>query len=155
MEPEMVKDSRPDTLAHIQKIQTLLNAVINNLIIRRNGHDASKLESPEVEWFDRYEDELRSHDYNTPGYWGVLEHLKPATDHHFAVNSHHPEHFKNGIQGMSFLDLIEMLCDWKAASQRRPNPMTMLEALEVNQKRFGYTDEVKQLFANTIRELGL
>ena len=43
---------------------------------------------------------------------------KDGIEHHYAVNSHHPEHYEAGIAGMSLFDLIEMLVDWKAASER-------------------------------------
>jgi len=44
--------------------------------------------------------------------------MKPAIEHHYKNNRHHPEHFNNGIDEMNLVDLIELLCDWKAASER-------------------------------------
>jgi hypothetical protein len=75
--------------------------------------------------------------------------MKPALDHHYAMNSHHPEHFATGIQGMSLLDVLEMLCDWKAATLRH-NDGDIRRSIELNQKRFGYSDELKAILLNTL-----
>jgi hypothetical protein len=38
--------------------------------------------------------------------------------HHYAHNRHHPEFFgEDGVDGMSLVDVIEMLADWKAATE--------------------------------------
>lgn len=54
-----------------------------------------------------------------------------------------------GIRGMSLFDLIEMLCDWKAATLRH-NDGNIRRSIELNQKRFGYSDELKQILLNTL-----
>jgi hypothetical protein len=36
----------------------------------------------------------------------------------------------------------------------RHNDGDILRSVEINQKRFGYSDEMKQIFVNTIKELG-
>ena len=50
------------------------------------------------------------------------------------------------------LDLIEMLCDWKASSERH-NTGDIEKSIEMNQERFGYSDELKSIFKNTIKLL--
>ncbi len=59
-----------------------------------------------------------------------------------------------GIQGMSLIDLLEMLIDWKAATLRH-NDGNILKSIEINQKRFGYDTQLKQIFLNTLKELKL
>jgi len=76
-----------------------------------------------------------------------------ALKHHYENNSHHPEHYPNGINGMSLLDLIEMLADWKAAGMRHADG-DMQKSLEINKKRFGMSDQLAEIFQNTIKELG-
>jgi hypothetical protein len=80
--------------------------------------------------------------------------MKPALDHHYAQNRHHPEHHASGIAGMTLLDLIEMLCDWKAATERHEDG-DMARSIQQNQERFGYSDELRLVLENTARELGL
>ena len=145
----MSYDSRPDTHEHIREVRVNLNKVIIDLINRANVHDASKLVSPEVEAFDRVTPILKTLDYGSEEYNINKDLLGSALDHHYANNSHHPEFFKNGIKGMSLMDIIEMLCDWKAAVLRMKGG-SIEESIEINQKRFGYSDELKQIFINTL-----
>jgi len=148
----MTYDSRPDTYAHIQQVQSLLARAIKNLVERSLAHDQSKLSSPEREAFDEMTPLLAATTYGSDEYKANLAKIKPAIDHHNAANSHHPEHHTDGIRGMSLLDLLEMLLDWKAATLRH-NDGDILRSVEINQTRFGYSDEVKSIFLNTLREL--
>lgn len=146
-------DSRPDTALHIGRVRALLSDVERNLAARGKAHDASKLQSPEREMFDRYTPLLRSLTYGSPEYEAVRrEMLETALAHHYAHNSHHPEHYPNGISGMSLLDVIEMLCDWKAATERHADG-SIAKSLEINRSRFGAVD-LHQVFENTAREMG-
>ena len=142
-------DSRPDTYAHIQQVQRLLGRVIGDFLRRSEAHDQSKLVSPEVEIFDEFTPRLAASTYGSSEYKTMLAAMKPALDHHYAHNSHHPEHYPNGIVGMSLLDVLEMLCDWKAATLRHANG-DIRQSIEINQARFGYSDELKILLLNTL-----
>jgi hypothetical protein len=123
--------------------------VIKDLQQRQMEHDQSKLVSPEVEIFDEYTPKLKNSTYGSEEYKSFLAGMKPALEHHYAKNNHHPEHYADGIKGMSLLDLIEMICDWKAATLRH-NDGDIRKSIEINQKRFGYSDELKQIFLNTL-----
>jgi hypothetical protein len=148
-EPSPVYDSRPDTCAHIRQVQSLLGRVIEELERRRSVHDASKLESPEKEAFDEFTPKLAGTTYGSEDYKGYLAAMKSALDHHYAANSHHPEHFPDGVLGMSLLDLVEMICDWKAATLRHHDG-DIRRSIEINQGRFGYSDELKRILSNTL-----
>lgn len=142
-------DSRIATYEHIQTVQRIIAKTIADLQYRQERHDQSKLQSPEREIFDEFTPKLATSTYGSDEYKGFLAAMKPALDHHYAANSHHPEHFAEGIKGMSLLDLLEMLCDWKAATMRH-NDGDIRRSIEINQKRFGYSDELKQIFLNTL-----
>lgn len=142
-------DSRPDTYRHIGRVRHYLTQFIVELLDRAQAHDASKLESPEKEGFDALEGNMKGLTYGSAEYRAGLKANKPAIDHHYAHNSHHPEHFPNGIQGMNLLDVVEMLADWKAASERHENG-DFAASIEYNQGRFGYSDDLKAIFINTI-----
>lgn len=152
---QMTIDSRVETYKHIEIVHGLLMKVTIKLQLRALKHDQSKLFSPEVEAFDELTPKLAGLTYGSEEYRACLKEMKPALEHHYANNSHHPEHYGElGIKGMSLLDLIEMLCDWKAATLRH-NDGDLLKSVEHNQKRFNYSDELKQILLNTIKELGL
>lgn len=142
-------DSRPDTYQHIQQVQRLLNVATVDLLRRSEEHDQSKLDSPEREVFDEFTPKLAGSTYGSEEYKGFLQAMQPALQHHYAANSHHPEHYPDGVRGMSLLDVLEMLCDWKAATLRH-NDGDIRKSIEINQKRFGYSDELKQILLNTL-----
>lgn len=142
-------DSRPDTYKHIQHVQANMHVLIAALLERQRDHDQSKLVSPELEVFDEYTPKLAAVTYGSPEYQSFLDAMKPALVHHYANNSHHPEFHKEGIRGMTLLDLVEMICDWKAASQRHSDG-NLRKSIDINQQRFGYSDELKQIFYNTV-----
>lgn len=143
-------DSRPDTLSHIARVGDLLGGIILELSARANEHDASKLVSPEREAFDEATPKLATLTYGSDEYRATLRGMKPTLIHHYANNSHHPEHHADGIRGMSLLDLIEMLCDWKAAGERHADNPGLAHSIEINQARFGYSDELKSILLSTV-----
>lgn len=199
----MEYDSTKDTTEHIKRVQELLSVAIDKTFARRRAHDQSKLESPEKEAFDEFTPKLKKSTYGSEEYKEFLAQMKPALDHHYANNSHHPEHYRwhcsicctsfsakqyedapqgpndsgkrycprccsngmiyeadledrpdLGINGMTLLDLIEMLCDWKAAGERHADG-SMERSLMVNQERFHIGEQLQSILENTARELGL
>jgi hypothetical protein len=71
--------------------------------------------------------------------------------HHYEVNSHHPEHYENGINGMTLVDVVEMLCDWK----RRPATSdSSISGPCNNKERFKISDQLSEILKNTVIEMG-
>lgn len=141
-------DERFKTLRHIEAVRNHLNACVRELLIRAEQHDQSKLQDPEREAFDRLTPLLRGSTYGSEEYHGFLEELKEPLAHHYENNRHHPEHFENGILGMNLIDLIELFCDWKSSGLRHADG-DIYKSIEINQKRFGYSDETAQILRNT------
>lgn len=179
----MSYDSTFDTQAHIIQVRHLILYVMLNLSNRMEVHDRSKLESPEKETFDKFTPLLRDLTYGSPEYKQALANMGPALEHHYAENSHHPEHFgyaecnicfrryprayegrcetcSNGsftlrpdVSAMTLLDVLEMLCDWKAAGMRHANG-NFAKSLEINRERFELSPQLNQILWNTAKELG-
>lgn len=142
------KATNYDTFRHIERVRNLLNICVQSLLRRGEMHDQTKLEKPEVELFTKYTPMLASCTYGSDEYNGFRNAMKPALQHHYANNSHHPEHWKNGINDMSLLDMVEMLCDWKAASERH-NDGNIRKSIEINADRFGMSPQLTKIFENT------
>lgn len=51
---------------------------------------------------------------------------------------------------MNLVDIVEMICDWKASSMRQHDG-NLLKSIEANAKRFGYSGQLKQIFINTAK----
>lgn len=146
-------DSRPDTEQHIATVQGFLYIAIQELKRRQVVHDKSKLESPEKEMFDEWTPKLKESTYGSVEYNNFLKELKVGLDHHYANNDHHPEFYTNGIKGMNLISLLEMIIDWLAATKRHADG-NIIRSIEINQKRFGYGDELKEIFLNTLPLIG-
>ena len=172
----MSYDSRPDTKKHINQVieegvrftsklrsqsshydAKMLGAIddfINKFQRQLAKHDASKLVSPEKDGFDKYTPMLAKMEYGSDEYKKCLNELQhPYLDHHYANNSHHPEHFKNGINGMNLFDVIEMLCDWNAAVKRNKNG-DIEKSLEINKDRFKIEPDLYVVLGNTVVDFG-
>lgn len=161
-------DSAPETQKHIRRVQHFIDMAVANLDHRSERHDASKLEEPEKEAFDRMTPILSTLEYGTQEYKDSVKRLGPALDHHYQENDHHPEHYSRdrdpeAVSRMSAMAIIEMICDWRAASERVKQrtdgdeylKRSFAEGLDYNQKRFGYGEEVASIIHATAKELGL
>lgn len=145
-------DSTNDTLKHIYRVREYLELIINELQERRIDHDRTKLEYPELPIFNTYTPKLKGSTYSSDEYIQYLKEMKVALDHHYKHNKHHPEYFDDGINDMTLIDLIEMLCDWIAASERHDNG-DPIKSVDINQHRFKYNDQLNKIFKNTINFL--
>jgi hypothetical protein len=134
------------------RVAEFLHLFSCELLKRATLHDRSKLEEPEAPIFEEFTPQLKGTTYGSAAYQTLLANIKPALDHHYANNRHHPEYHSNGIQGMTLIDLIEVLADWKSASERHADG-DVYKSVEINQKRFGYSDDLKQIFINTLKEV--
>lgn len=147
----MKYDSGPDTVKHIARVREHLETVRAELKHRALMHDWTKLHDPEKAAFDSAS-ALKDLKYGTPEYDAAKKNLGAALDHHYKSHKHHPEHYPNGINDMSIIDIIEMLCDWKAATERMKDG-NMQESLEINRVRFNIDDQLYAVIINTAREL--
>lgn len=149
----MSYDSGPDTQAHIDRVRQLLAGVEENLRLRAAAHDQTKLQPPEKPLFDEFTPKLKGSTYGSDEYKGFLAAMKPALDHHYKQYPHHPEHYANGVNGMSLLDLIEMFCDWKAATERHADG-SIEKSIQINSKRFDLSPQLVSILENTRKEFG-
>ncbi len=117
-------------------------------------HDQSKLVPPEKAVYDKYAPLLNTATYGSEEDKKNRKEMEEETGlkHHYANNSHHPQHWSNGIDGMSLLDVFEMLCDWTAASMRHDDG-SIIKSLEKNKKRFKISDQLYDILQNTIADM--
>jgi len=136
---------------HIVRVQTIMLKFMRAIYNTSQRHDASKLdEATELPFFEKYAPLLKTCDYGSEQYKKYLKELEPAIELHYRRNRHHPEHFENGISGMNLIDLVEMFSDWLAATEQHKNG-DIFKSIEINQKRFGYSDEIKSVLTNTAK----
>lgn len=146
-------DSRADTLVHSQRVGELMVQVVKELLDRSTCHDRSKTEAPEVEVFDEFTPKLKTSTYGSNEYKGYLAAMGEGLAHHYAANRHHPEHFADGVNGMTLVDLVEMLADWKAATERHADG-DLTRSLGINRDRFGLSGQLVEILNNTAEHFG-
>lgn len=142
-------DSTADTLRHIRRVQFFLSVMARELVQRGNVHDDSKLGPEEKPLFDEMTPLLKSLTYGSDEYKASLAKLGTALQHHYAVNTHHPEHFPEGIAGMDLLDVVEMLCDWKAASERTKDG-DLKKSIDIGIERFKIEPQLGAVLRNSL-----
>jgi len=127
------------------------------LIRRSLTHDLSKYSWAEAKGFAITIFDLKSSVYGSDEYKELLAKLGPGLAHHYKHNSHHPEFWAtiedktDGFSKMPLWNKIEMVIDWRSAT-RRHKTGDIMKSLEINQKRFGYSDEDKK-YLTTIAKL--
>ena len=147
-EEETIKETKK----HIDQVAGYLALAIGELHHKMNNHDQSKLESPELEDFMKYTSALKGLTYGSEEYKNSLKKMDNTIKHHHQHNRHHPEYFENGIDGMTLMDLTEMICDWIAATKRHDDG-DIEKSLKVNKDRFNINPQLLQILKNTVDSL--
>ena len=82
---------------------------------RGNDHDNSKFSEDELPGFVELFEAEPTTEVQSEQYEQVIKNAD-CIQTHYRNNRHHPEHH-DYVEKMSLLDLIEMVCDWKAAAK--------------------------------------
>ena len=99
--------------AHIAEFQQAIDTLTEKLKQRAKTHDASKLKEPELTQYTEAEEKLENFKPGSKSYLTFAQKHHIIFSEHFKKNPHHVEHFKNGFNDMTLLDLIDVLTDWR------------------------------------------
>lgn len=148
-----------DVLKHKALVFSYMFRVSMQILWRAIVHDNSKFSGVELSTFQRVFPKLRSTTYGTPEYFELLKELGSALDHHYKVNSHHPEHYvwagvKGDYEQLTIIDRLEMLCDWAAATKKHDDG-DLHDSITKNGGRFKYDFEEKQRLIKSAQEMKL
>lgn len=142
-------DCTNDVMEHRREVRHWMNEFAQSLARRAELHDQSKLRPPEKEVFDAFTPLLASLEFGSDKYEDSLARMGEGLRHHYMVSRHHPEHFENGVNGMTLHDVIEMFCDWLASARARDRRVD----IDHLAKRFDIHPQLAEIFANTLRYL--
>ena len=142
-------DCTSDVKAHMQRVQFWMNEFANVILGRAAIHDQSKLEEPEKSMFDEFTPKLKELTFGSPSYKQALHDMGAALQHHYLKNRHHPEHYENGVDGMTLYDLVEMVCDWMAVCDAKKVPVDLESAAH----RFNLSPQLVGIIRNTLRDV--
>lgn len=140
---------------HRDFVRLALLFVIQDIERRSLIHDASKMLDDEFSGFARINAVARVQKFGSEEYKTSMKGERPTIDLHFSRNSHHPERpallgekaeadrglpddftywaARDGSR-MTFLDVIEMVCDWWGARKGYDDPRSWRDSVELNFK---------------------
>ena len=147
-----INECRWATQQHIEKVRKYIRFFTDKLTTRGVEHDKSKLEPFEAKLFAEHTENLKNLEFGSKEYEQSLEELKPALEHHYTINDHHPQFFGNDVSKMDLLAILEMLADWKASCERTKDG-DIIQSIEINAKRFNIDDQLKSILINTVKLL--
>jgi hypothetical protein len=145
---DTIIDSTEATEEHRREVARNMQDFCNKLSFRAAAHDLSKLNPPEKEGFDRATLRLKDMTYGSEEYKQSLAELSETLEHHYANNDHHPQHFANGVAGMTLYALVEMYVDWKAAGKRNKDG-NIINSVKINKDKFALDDQLYSILMNT------
>jgi hypothetical protein len=121
---------------HTTLVRQALHKIADELNRRAEVHDLSKFSEDEFAGFVQINRVAREHKYGSPEYQASLNAVEPnPVKLHYSRNSHHPEYFGGGANDMDLIDLIEMVCDWYAASKTY-GQTSFADSVEISLDRF-------------------
>jgi hypothetical protein len=137
-------------LEHKMLVGRYLQRVVSALVERAVIHDFSKFGPQELGPYAAMQTRFSKAEYGSEEYNACCRAIKPALDHHIHSNTHHPEFYPNGINDMDLLDVVEMVCDWIAASQRAGGDTLRLD---LQRERFGIGEQLYGIICRTAHAL--
>jgi hypothetical protein len=151
----MPSDFLVDLIDHKRRVGLYLQKVANALFGRAVVHDNSKFSPEEYEPYEEAFPGLQKYAYGTEEFKAELRKIKPAINHHYENNDHHPDRYMSpntsGLNYMNLIQIVEMVCDWIAASER--SQKDIFKGLEMNKERFKIDDQLFAIIKNTVKEL--
>ena len=150
---EMREFYQKRTREHIDRVSKNIHQILHEykldltkqqkeeLKTRATHHDASKFSEEELipyvwmTWYYKLKREGKEFTYPI----GMEAKVTKAVDHHYKTNRHHPQYFDNVTAKMSFVDLIEMVCDHAAMSQELGDSLIDFEK-NVTFKKFEWSE---------------
>lgn len=141
-----------EVLRHNGLVRAFISKLANALEMRGLEHDMSKFGFDEFGTIVCIKGIARRFAYGSPEYEAELNANREALNEHLLHNRHHPECHPGGIDDMSLLDIVEMVCDWMAANAMYGKP-TWGEAVAVHAERFGLEEKHVYLIRLIAEEL--
>lgn len=116
-----VRNSYNDRKSKIQLVLGLSEEDMQELENRIKNHDNSKWSNDEFDAYRRH-----FHSVSDKEKEDSEEDFKKALNHHYMVNDHHPEYWKN--TNMPNIAIAELICDWEAMGRKfGGNPLEYFE----------------------------
>lgn len=147
---------------HLAFVRLALQSVTHALERRQVLHDASKMLDDEFAGFSRINAAARINKFGSPEYADGLRRERPTVDLHFSRNPHHPEYHaghpealvnNRQAEAMTFLDVIEMVCDWWGAGKGYDSKISWEDSVKLNLTQKGkYLNEEQKWLVQQVAD---
>ncbi len=144
----MKEASISEILCHNRMVRDFMMSAALEIINRGSFHDLSKLSIEESDLWDSPDINLKDYEYGTIQYDNAKNCFREARLVHYKNNTHHPEHYPNGIDGMNLFDIIEMYFDWLASCEK----IGMQKSITINKRHYNMSDQLTNIFLNTFNK---
>lgn len=144
---------------HRDFVRKNFHRLISKLEERSIIHDVSKFQEDEFDGFVEADEMQLYKEYGSSDYHKKLKENKGIALH-LKRNTHHPEYYEddaegvtglNGIDKMSFLDIVEMVIDWKSASETYGSDF--MASIDYSFERFKCSEQQKWLIKMIAKDL--
>ena len=137
-------------MRHRDIVRKNFSNLIAKLQERSIMHDLSKLQEDEFDGFVEADSAQLYKDFASKEYHTKLKENKGIALH-LSRNRHHPDMFPNGVSDMSFIDILEMVVDWKSASETYGTDF--IEGLKYSFERFNLDEKQRWLVELIAKDL--
>lgn len=131
-------------MRHIELVRISLEKISQEFRIRGMKHDLSKFRRDEFQGFCRIGAAVEDHPYPSEEYFQAMKDNEEVVNLHKKRNSHHPE-FHEEPASMNWLDIIEMVVDWRAAWEAYGSDISWNSNIFDQLERFEFTPEQEWL----------
>lgn len=149
---ESAKNTILSIYKHKESVYNKIIFLAKELISRAKKHDNSKLMSPELDYLIAMDKEGKQ-PYGSNEYFKKMEKWKCFFDAHYnnENNKHHPDHFPNGVDDMTIIDLCEFMIDVVSYFDDL-DVKDAINTIDKQQERFGFSDQIAFILKNTLIE---
>lgn len=139
-----------EVIKHRQSVNKKLNFLSKEISKRGEEHDLSKLQYPEINWLIQMDKEPK-YEYGTKEYFQKMKKWNKFFVHHYTNNRHHPDHFQEGVYGMTLVDLCEYISDIISYYDEM-HVGDAIKTIEKQKERFKLDEQLSQILKNTLIE---
>ena len=136
-------------MRHRESLADSMIEIADHLRQRARVHDRCKLKPDQFIGFARIDQAEREHGYGSREFSRALRADSEAIRTHVAESSHHPEHHAI-VADMGWLDIIEMVCDWKAAADTYDRGLSLRDGLQAQFDRLDFTPAQQWLIRQVV-----
>jgi hypothetical protein len=136
-------------LKHKLSVLNFIVKICFSLLKRAIKHDITKFSKEEFEYVYLLSVNDKNNKFGSKEYYDLVNSTISAKTAHFTRNRHHIEYHES-ITKMNYIDILEMIADWCAATKRKNGDIYC--SVDINSKNYSIDKNIKDNIISTINE---